>query len=197
MVGELTLDEEKHEYRVGDRVLPSVTQILREMGMVDDRYFSKESAHRGIAVHKATELYDLGTLDEDSLDPRLQGYLGAWISFRKETGFFPTCVEGRGFSKFGYAGTFDRIGVTDEGETVLLDIKSSFFVPDWIGLQLGGYLQIIAERMTHKSFVPYKGIWSVHLSDGGLFKIERWDDRRNDFLAIARTHQIKKEMWDE
>ena len=191
---DLIFDEEKHEYRRGDQVLPSVTQILRDMGMVDDRYFTPEHAARGIAVHKATELYDKGTLDEESLDPRLEGYLGAWIAFRKETGFFPTHIEYRGFSKFGYAGTLDRIGVTDAGATVLLDIKSSMFVPDWIGLQLGGYLQIVAETMTFKPFKPYEEIWSVHLASGGLFKIERWEDRRNDFLAVARTYQIKKEM---
>lgn len=194
MASELTFDEEKHEYRVGGRILPSVTGILREMGFVDDSYFTEDSAARGTAVHKATELYDLGTLDEDSLDPRLVDYLEAWKRFRKETGFLPTSIEIHGWSKFGYAGTFDRIGVTDKGDTVLLDIKSSMYVPDWIGLQLGGYLQIVAERMTHKPFIPYEEIWSVHLSSGGLFKIERWEDRRNDFLAVARTYQIKKEM---
>ncbi len=194
MASELTFDEEKHEYRVGGRILPSVTGILREMGFVDDSYFTEDSAARGTAVHKATELYDLGTLDEDSLDPRLVDYLEAWKRFRKETGFLPTSIEIHGWSKFGYAGTFDRIGVTDKGDTVLLDIKSSMYVPDWIGLQLGGYLQIVAERMTHKPFIPYEEIWSVHLSSGGLFKIERWEDRRNDFLAIARTYQLKKEM---
>ena len=191
---DLTFDEEKHEYRLDGRILPSVTGILREMGFIDDTYFTEDSAARGTAVHRATELYDLGTLDEDSLDPRLVDYLEGWKRFRKETGFLPTSIEGRGWSKFGYAGTFDRIGVTDNASIVLLDIKSSMYVPDWIGLQLGGYLQIIAERMTHKPFLPYEEIWSVHLSFGGHFKIERWEDRRNDFLAIARTYQLKQEM---
>ena len=192
---ELTFDEEKHEYRLNGRILPSVTQILREIGFVDDTYFTEDSAARGIAVHKATELYDLGTLDEDSLDPRLVDYLEGWKRFRNETGFFPTSIEGRGWSKFGYVGTFDRVGVTDNGSIVLLDIKSSMYVPDWIGLQLGGYIQIITEKgMIYKPFIPYEEIWSVHLSSGGLFKIERWDDRRNDFLAIARTYQLKQEI---
>ena len=54
MASELTFDEEKHEYRLDGEVLPSVTGILREMGFVDDTYFTEDSAARGTAVHRAT-----------------------------------------------------------------------------------------------------------------------------------------------
>ena len=184
----LTFDPESHVYTLGDKRLVSVTQILKEMGLIETRFLTEEGRDRGTQVHLATELYDRGTLDEDSLDPRLVPWLDGWKAFLRETGFVPILIEHRGASKYGYAGTLDRLGVTGRGKTVLLDIKSSLAKSPWIGIQIAFY-QLLAEEAGHK----IDERWSVHLPGDGTFRIEHWPDRKNDALAVWRAHKIKKE----
>ena len=82
-------DPEAHVYSVGDRVLPSVTEIVDSAGLwpfgkadEDPNYYME----RGRMVHLACELDDEGTLDESTLDettgPRLEG----WRRFKRESG---------------------------------------------------------------------------------------------------------------
>ncbi len=181
-------DEEKHEYRVDGRILTGVTRIIADMGLIETRWFTEDGRERGTQVHKTCELFDKGTLDEEALDPRLVSYLDGWKAFLRETGFVPILIEHRGASKYGYAGTLDRLGVTGRGKTVLLDIKSSLAKSPWIGIQIGFYQQL-AEEAGHK----IDERWSVHLPGDGTFRIEHWPDRKNDALAVWRAHQIKKE----
>jgi RecB family exonuclease len=122
----LTFDEEKHEYRLDGRVIPSVTQVLKAAGMIDDQWFDEWSRERGKAVHKATELNDRGELDESTIDPRIAGYLDAWRRFIFETGWKSNEIEKLVFSRFAwFAGTLDRIGrfPTDRGLSIV-DIKT-------------------------------------------------------------------------
>jgi hypothetical protein len=122
----LTFDEEKHEYRLDGRVIPSVTQVLKAAGMIDDQWFDEWSRERGKAVHKATELDDRGELDESTIDPRIAGYLDAWRRFIFETGWKSNEIEKLVFSRFAwFAGTLDRIGrfPTDRGLSIV-DIKT-------------------------------------------------------------------------
>src|ERR1700693_5074583 len=62
-VGVVLIDftEANHEYRVGARVLPSVTRILVGMGLL--RTVDDEAAlQRGRAAHEACRMSDFGTL---------------------------------------------------------------------------------------------------------------------------------------
>ena len=91
----LTFDEEKHLFTANGEVIPSVTTVLKRMGMTPD--WSKISdiewyAQRGTYIHKATELWENGTLDEDSLDPAISGYVDAYKACRRD---FPVKVIGQ------------------------------------------------------------------------------------------------------
>jgi len=192
---ELSFDEARHEYAVSGRVLPGVTSIIADMGLIETRWFTEEGRERGTLVHKTCELYDKGTLDEESLDPRLIPYLSGWKAFLHQTGAIIVDAEIRGVSKFGYAGTDERFGGTRDrlavdkrGKMILIDIKSSLAKSPWIGIQLGFYQQL-AEEAGHR----IDERWSVHLPGNGTFRIETWPDRKNDALAVWRAHQIKKE----
>ena len=103
----LEFDEQAHEYYLGGVRLPSVTQLLDEFGLIDYSMVSPYTLEYkrlvGVATHKATELYDLHTLNFDRLDDHIRGFVHAWVQFRVDTGFLPQLVELRMASKRGFA----------------------------------------------------------------------------------------------
>jgi len=140
---EPTRDSE-HKYHFRGVEYPSVTQILKAVGMVN--YSSIPAAimeaamMRGSYAHEACELDDQGRLDETQLDPRLLPYLQAWRAFKKEAGVevIPEWTERKMVSEaLGYAGTMDRL-VRWKGGEVCLDIKTGKCMR-WTGVQLAGY----------------------------------------------------------
>lgn len=62
------------DLEVGD-VVPSITQMLQTVGLIDDRWFSEEGCERGTAVHELTAEYDLGVLAVAQCDSPYRGYL--------------------------------------------------------------------------------------------------------------------------
>lgn len=140
-------DPATHTYTLAGRKLPSVTQILRAEGFIDDTGWNEFAMKRGSAVHEATLYYDEGRLDWGTVDPRIRGYLMAYIRFLGETGFKPRLMETPlASAKLGYAGTFDRLGALADAET-LLDFKSgSAGYKPWHDLQLGAYHGLIREN---------------------------------------------------
>jgi hypothetical protein len=113
----LRFDAGPHEYWIGGRRIESVTQILQREN------FIKESEHidayyldKGTAIHKMTELDDLGLLDESSLHVPgaldLTGYLESWRKYKQQYGATYTReeVEVRGYDPiYMYATTIDRV----------------------------------------------------------------------------------------
>ncbi len=88
---ELTLDE-NHVYRLDAKVLDGLTSTIKEAGLIrsnGDPWYME----RGTAVHLATEYFDRGTLDEETVDPQIEGYLASWKTFRKDQGYNPTHIE--------------------------------------------------------------------------------------------------------
>ncbi len=132
----LTFDPAQHEYRWNGRVVPSVTQILKSLGLIDATWYTDEARDRGSMIHLATALDDRGELDESSVDERIAGYLAAWRLFKAESGASFTDIEIQLYSDYGYAGTPDRIG-TLRGRSVF-DIKNGEPEP-WHALQTAAY----------------------------------------------------------
>lgn len=141
----IEFNEEKHEYRVNGVIVPSVTQVLSSVGLPDLSRVPADllewKAGLGTAVHKATELDDLGTLDEEDLDPAIRPYLEAYRNFKEESQFYPLVGEGLLHHKqYGYAGTFDRIcGVGKD--LVLIDFKTGITDPKVVGPQTAAYVE--------------------------------------------------------
>ncbi len=146
---ELILDE-NHRYTLDGRPLDGVTSILKEAGLING-YGSDWYLHRGTAIHKATEFYDRGTLDEDTIDPQIAGYLESWKRFRLDQDYQPTYYE-LSFSDpvLLYAGTLDRLP--------LIDLKSGAFAP-WHVLQLAAYWNLIRVNMGQSHCLTPMGIY--------------------------------------
>src|SRR6185369_17788774 len=89
----LRFNAETHEYFLGDRLVPSVTQVLKTAGFINDQSYSEEGSNRGAAVHKACEYLDRDELDWDSLHSTIRPYVKAYRRFKDQTGFLPELIE--------------------------------------------------------------------------------------------------------
>lgn len=174
----LTFEPEAHVYKVGEETIPSVTQILKELGLsrsydgVDPFY-----RDRGTAVHKCIELYLKGTLDELSIDPVCLPYFNAAREFLGDRcGRFESELPLYSES-LGYAGTVDLIEHISDTECIIYDAKCTESVDPAAELQLCAY-QILVEQNCKKTV---RGKFPLQLKKDGTFaplkKFEKWSNR--------------------
>lgn len=195
----LTFDAATHRYRVGDRFVPNITLIVpSDYSHVRPDVLEK-ARQRGHAVHKATELYDLGVLDWSTLDPKVEPYLVAWISFLAdyECEFEPYDIERLLYHPIDhYAGTGDRprlwLRPPGAGQTrrlVTLEIKSIAKMDLNVGLQTAGQQRCENHRSRSLGIPETTGRWGVQLQSSGKYRAIEYTDKRHEriFLAYKTT----------
>lgn len=213
----LEFNEEKHEYTFDGVVIPSVTQIIGSMGLSGIPFVVLEELNRlrsnkiiydlmssyaqsvfnasvfGTAVHKATELLDLGTLDMLTVNDAIIPYLDAWKKCKRDLQFDIIEIEKRVWSSVHwYAGTLDRV-IFYQGILHLLDIKTSTAFPPSIGLQTEAYR--IAFNNDSPVNISIKNRMSVMLKPDGNYEMasqkmfQSLD--RNIFLNAVALNQWK------
>lgn len=187
----LIFDKDSHTFREPGtgKVVPSVTTILQDVGLIDTSWFTPESRQRGSYVHRATELYDAGSLDESTVDPIVRPYLDGWIAFcvevirqvgalvilaREEQVWHPA---------YGYAGIVDA----DIKGWGLVDIKTGDPAP-WHPMQTAAYWRAL------RPFDPNKRRGCVYLRDDGSFKYVRHTSGNdfNEFAACVTVYNLKR-----
>lgn len=179
----IDFDEAKHRYRFDGARSWSVTQYLHMAGIIDPRWYTEEARERGEKVHLITELNDQGTLDMNTVDPRLAGYLWAWQTFKEEALFDPILVEPLfGNPVYRYVGKPDRLGKVRGIDLWLPDIKTGKPEP-WAGLQTAGYRACIPcddaiQRM------------AVQLKDDGSYKIFTYNDPLDADVFLAAVSVV-------
>lgn len=167
-----TYDPERvARHLVDDKPVVSVTELLKSMGVIDQKGFDEFHAQRGKAVHKATEIIDKGqALDWETVDSRIHGYLKAYKMFKELTSFSPSAVEIPLFSdRLGVATCIDRIG-TLNGTPSIVEIKTGT-KSRWHLLQTALQFQI---ALDNKINVAWRR--ALYLRTDGTFKIEPHDD---------------------
>jgi len=88
----ISYDPTLHQYPEDGVVLPSVTEILKPVGLLDTRGFSRESANFGTEVNEATTLIDLKTRKAKLWHPlQMAGYCSA---AQKEYGRIAVYIDG-------------------------------------------------------------------------------------------------------
>jgi len=131
------------------RTLASNTQILKDRGVIDTRWYTEESRVRGTYVHEVTALWDTarnmgGDIEWSEVDPRYIGFCRAWMRFVTETGFKSHLIEQMLWHTADYATTLDRFGYIGD-MPVLAEIKTGS-VPKWVWLQIALQEQALIER---------------------------------------------------
>jgi len=137
----IDFDEDLHEYSIHSRIIPSVTQILKNAGYIDDRFFTKESRDRGTAVHELCRRYAEG-VRTDALNRPLEKleYVNAFASWMKRNHVYVIKSETTIYGNINgkeYAGRFDILADIN-GKKVLVDIKTGGKIK-WHNLQLAAY----------------------------------------------------------
>jgi hypothetical protein len=121
----LTFDEEHHIFTVNGKVIPSVTTVLKRAGLTPDySMLDPWYAKRGTYIHRATELWEAQTLDEDTVDDEIRPYLEAYKRFRAD---YPVPVKGQEVRlwhpHYRYAGIIDM--VTEDTSSYKLFLKKT------------------------------------------------------------------------
>jgi hypothetical protein len=193
----LTFDRAQHAYALDGQRLPSVTQVLENVGIIDYSYipdFAREKyLKRGSNVHLACEFDDQGDLDEAALSDELRPYVEAWRLFRAQTGFHPSLIEHRGYHpQYLYAGTLDRCGsMAGVKADILLDIKTTQ-APDWTRYQLAAYAAFFRTPRAFRRM-------AVALHADGTYRVDEypskdWAADFNVFLAALTVFNVKRRL---
>ena len=178
------LDEAAHLYTVAGVERPSVTQILKDAGLIDTTWYTEEARERGKAVHLATQFLDEDDLDWNTVVPNYRGYVQAWERFKTESRFQighdasgKLLIEYRLFhSVSGYCGTLDRLGTIGTAE-YLIDIKTGD-AEQWHGYQIAAYSQCLPNPHSRKRM-------TVHLRASGSYST-----REHALTAFSSDWQV-------
>jgi hypothetical protein len=145
MVSAVQFDPVEHVYTQDGVVIPSVTQILEEVGLTDyddiPRRVLARKSEIGLAAHLACELLDEDDLVRESVPASVMPYVAAYERFKAEAGFEPAMLERRMVAELNgmkYGMTPDRVGLFRERPSVL-DLKCAAQVQKCWGIQLAGY----------------------------------------------------------
>lgn len=177
-----------HTYRIKDKVTPSVTQVLRNAGLICTEFYSEKAMRRGTDVHLA--IYHLAGNRAVEVREDIIPYIDAYQKFIKASGARVRLCEQIVYSTtYDYAGTFDWYGELN-GNMVLIDLKTGGD-PSYSGMQLAAYLDAGVEcglmKANTKRFV-------LQLKSTGAFSLIPKTDRsdlqtfRN---AIQRTREYE------
>ena len=177
-------DQAAHVYTVAGVRRPSVTQILKDAGLIDTTWFTDEARERGRAVHLSTQFLDEDDLDWDTVLPPYRGYVAAWQRFKQESHFvISRDSEGKLLIEYllfqpvsGYCGMLDRVGTIGTTE-YLIDIKTGD-PQGWHGYQLAAYSQCLPNPHCRKRM-------TVHLRANGSYST-----REHALTAFAYDWQV-------
>lgn len=172
----LTFDKATHTYTLDGRPIPSVTQILRDVGIIDTSapWYTEEARDLGSRVAIATHWHDWSVLDGDNPDfaklerlaPDALPYVKAWCDFLNQTHTRVIKSEVAVSNRvLRYAGTYDRL-IDMNGKTYLIDIKTGR-KENWHGLQTAAYAGALQGYMLRGA---------VYLSADGKWKFEPHND---------------------
>lgn len=204
MSARLTFDEARHAYTLegpgaAPRVLPSVTEILRAVGLIDlsriPAHYLDAARDRGTRVHHAAHHLSEGTLEWSTVLEEERGYVEACAAFLTSSGFVMSAQEVRLYSAvLGYAGTTDALGYW-QGEPADADYKTGD--PNLVAAQyqLAAYVHAIREGLARTPPTPVEWLdvapttpirrLSVRLRRNGTYQITEYRKPTDSSVWLA------------
>jgi hypothetical protein len=182
-----------HVYTVDGKRYDGVTTIIQlEGGSPGLEFVDPWYLQRGSMVHIATGLYDLGTLDEASVDERIKGYLTSWKRYRDNQPYvyLPEHIEVMLADHiYQYAGTLDRLP--------LLDIKCGAYKKADLA-QLGAYYGLCqANKLPTDLYMGPEARRIIYLDENGEYPTVDSYSRSeviaamHSFLGALSWHRFK------
>lgn len=192
-------DRERHLFKIRGRSVPSVTQALRNAGLVRfhcSRPVLEAARTRGRDVHMMVADIDRHPDKSYFQDSELAGFGRAWFAFKREFGFVHDASEQTVFNTIHqYGGIFDKRGWVFAGTTrqreVVLEIKSGGYAP-WHAEQLAGYVLAVNDRIAASNAIER---WAVYLRPDGRFTVKVFADLRDysHFLAALAISRLREQ----
>lgn len=190
---DLTFLEDTHTYLLEGQELPSVSQLcvpLRQEIYKDvPKWQLEAAAHRGTAVHEASEALD--TTGKAEIDGEFLPYLTAYKTFLQEHPPLWAMIERPCYHPTQhYAGTIDRYGRVD-GYRALVDIKTTYTVHKPLcRAQLNLY-----RLMLEAHGWPVDRLYILHLKRDGTYRLIPFahdDELPHALLTIHHALQKRK-----
>lgn len=165
-----------HTYYIDGAPIPSVTQMLKTTGWVDDTFYTDDGRERGTAVHHYTAQYDLGVLELAAVPRNIRAWVLAYIEIMErvrpvwdyvEVPFWHPTVR--------FGGTPDRVGIWQSLRTVAEQKSGAPRPADAIQTALQAIL------VAHTTSLPAPA-WQrlcFYLKPNGRFVVERHPDKRD------------------
>lgn len=173
-------DPERHEYldeHTGE-VFPSITQMLKKTGHVDDSHYKEVHRQRGSAVHQLCADFDLGALDLRACTSIYKPYVAAYAEFvRLVKPVFLAIEEPSVHPVYRFGGRPDRVCVI-RGLKTVLEIKSGGREKHH---RLQTALQAILETANHPLPAREWQRLCVYLTPGGRAKCDPPHEDPRDF----------------
>ncbi|SRR5581483_1186985 len=187
----LRFDAVAHKYFLDPEgvELPGVTRALEGAGIVDWSMVPRDilvaAQERGTRVHEALHYLDDGELDEQNLDPAIQGYVSAWPKAKAQLDIEILLVEHMGFSAaHRYAGRMDRVVTLPKKgggrRKSVIDFKTGIVLPGH-AVQLALYVSLLPNPFEYDRIC-------LQLSADGTYRVHEYPPEtfQRD-LAIGRA----------
>jgi hypothetical protein len=174
---EFRFDPEKHEYWLGSKKIPGVSDILKTVGLSKDFTnvdpFYRE---RGIQGHKCIELFLKDDLDESSIDPILTPFFDGFKRYWDKFGTKPRAIELALYNE-NFAGTIDLV------TNAIVDWKFSKSHDKVAELQGEAYKILAIEPM------PFQ---VVQFPGDGSFEVYDYGDGIDNWPHVMSLYRWKK-----
>lgn len=220
MISRLKFIEDGHLYTLDARPIPSNTQILKGVGLINDAFYTPDGRDRGSRVHLGCWFADRDDLDWDTVRKEERGYIKGFLKFKREMEWITDFNELPVWGSPGYGtrldllghGIFKVDGIFNRRRAVI-DIKTGK-AQKWVGWQTGGQKRAVIERIQagdepwtqHLEYFndhPYPELrFALELMPDGRYHLQPYNDpvEENEYPGIvhfynwmARNGQLPKE----
>lgn len=197
----LHFTEESHLYHLDGKRLPSVTEIMRKVGLIDfsgvPEGILEAARQRGTRVHKAAQFLTEGALDWASVDDIDRGHVEAAARFIEQSEIEILGQERRLYHPtWQYAGTCDVIAWWHDGAAVA-DYKTGQPEHVCAHVQLAAYSEALRALPPEEwwQWDPQTPIarLSVALRKDGTYRVERHTSPR-DFSIFMSALTVYREI---
>jgi hypothetical protein len=154
---------ENHEYKDGDIIYPGVTDVLQDVGIIQNSRFATPG--RGKRMHKIVEYFFKNKLDFSDLNQEELDLINWIVEIIKDYKLeIVECEKPLCNKIYHYAGTEDYIFIQrDNNKYFIADLKTGIKKKRWFKIQIAAYREAFAESDNVHGLILYQRTKEVEL----------------------------------